>query len=99
MDLKSKKNIDSIRKKFTKFTKEIWGKELTNSVTGTTFYSKWKKTFELEEIYNNIKNKYDVIYKDSSVEKENKVNKFILIALVVSLLLNIANLALLIRIK
>ena len=73
--------------------------KLSNSVTGTTFYSKWKKTFELEEIYNNIKNKYDVIYKDSSVEKENKVNKFILIALVVSLLLNIANLALLIRIK
>ena len=84
---------------FTKFTKEIWGKELTNSVTGTTFYSKWKKTFELEELYNNIKNKYDVIYKDSSVEKENKVNKAILIALVISLLLNIVNLVLLIRIK
>ena len=99
IDLKSKKNIDNIRKRFTKFTKEIWGKELTNSVTGTTFYSKWKKIFELEEIYSNIKNKYDVIYKDSSVEKENKVNKVILIALVVSLLLNIVNFALLINIK
>lgn len=99
MDLKSKKNIDSIRRRFTKFTKEIWGKELTNSVTGTTFYSKWKKTFELEEIYNNIKNKYDVIYKDSSVEKENKVNKVILIALSVSLLLNVINLFVLMKIK
>lgn len=99
IDLKSKKNIDNIRKRFTKFTKEIWGKELTNSVTGTTFYSKWKKIFELEEIYSNIKNKYDVIYKDSSVEKENKVNKVILIALIVSLLLNIVNFALLINIK
>ena len=99
LDLKSKKNIDSIRRVFTKFTKEIWGKELTNSVTGTTFYSKWKKTFELEELYNNIKNKYDIIYKDSSVEKENKVNKIILIALVISLLLNIINLFVLIRIR
>ena len=99
MDLKSKKNMDSIRRMFTKFTKEIWGKELTNSVTGTTFYSKWKKTFELEEIYNNIKNKYDVIYKDSSVEKENKVNKVILIALAVSLLLNVINLFVLMKIK
>ena len=53
----------------------------------------------LEEIYSNIKNKYDVIYKDSSVEKENKVNKVILIALIVSLLLNIVNFALLINIK
>lgn len=99
LDLKSKKNIDSIRRMFTKFTKEIWGKELTNSVTGTTFYSKWKKTFELEKLYNNIKNKYDIIYKDSSVEKENKVNKIILIALVISLLLNIINLFVLIRIR
>lgn len=98
IDLKSKKNIDNIRKRFTKFTKEIWGKELTNSVTGTTFYSKWKKIFELEEIYNNIKNKYDVIYKDSSVEKENKVNKLILIALIISLVLNIINSAVLIKI-
>ena len=99
LDLKSKKNIDSIRRVFTKFTKEIWGKELTNSVSGTTLYSKWKKTFELEELYNNIKNKYDIIYKDSSVEKENKVNKIILIALVISLLLNIINLFVLIRIR
>lgn len=98
IDLKSKKNIDNIRKRFTKFTKEIWGKELTNSVTGTAFYGKWKKIFELEEIYNNIKNKYDVIYKDSSVEKENKVNKLILIALIISLVLNIINLVVLIKI-
>ncbi len=98
IDLKSKKNIDNIRKRFTKFTKEIWGKELTNSVTGTAFYGKWKNIFELEGIYNNIKNKYDVIYKDSSVEKENKVNKLILIALIISLILNIINLVVLIKI-
>lgn len=53
----------------------------------------------VEEIYNNIKNKYDVIYKDSSVEKENKVNKVILIALAVSLLLNVINLFVLMKIK
>ena len=46
-----------------------------------------------------LKNKYDVIYKDSSVEKENKVNKVILIALAVSLLLNVINLFVLMKIK
>ena len=99
IDLKSNKNIKSTRNKFTKFTKEIWGKELTNSVTGSAFYSKWKKTFELEQIYNNIKNKYDVIYKESSIEKENKVNKIVLIALIISLLLNIINLLVLMKIR
>ncbi len=58
-----------------------------------------EKDFAVEEIYNNIKNKYDVIYKDSSVEKENKVNKVILIALSVSLLLNVINLFVLMKIK
>ena len=99
MDLKSKKNIKSAQSKFTKFTKEIWKKELTNSVTGSAFWSKWKKVFELEEIYNSIKNKYDVIYKESSIEKENKVNKIVLIALIISLLLNIINLFMLMRIR
>lgn len=90
-EFKSKKHIDDIRNKFTKFTKEIWVNEITNSSTGTIFYNKWKEIFELQEIYDEIKNKYDVIYKELNIEKSSKINTIIVVALAVSLLLNIVN--------
>ncbi len=98
-EFKSKTDINSIRNKFTKFTKEIWLNEITNSVTGTIFYNKWRDVFELQEIYNEIKNKYDVIYKELKIEKTSKINSIIEIALAVSLLLNIVNLIVLLKLK
>lgn len=98
-EFRSRKDINSIRRKFTKFTKELWLKEITNSVTGTVFYNKWKEVFELQEIYDEIKNKYDVIYKELNIENSSRVNKVILITLVISILLNILNLATLIALK
>ena len=46
---------------------------------------------EIEKIYHNIKNKFDIAYKELNIEKENKVNKLILLALGLSLFLNIVN--------
>ena len=89
---KSRKDISRVRNKFTKFTKEIWLNEITNSLTGTVFYNKWREVFELQEIYGEIKNRYDVIYKDLNIENENILNKIVLIALIVSILLNVFNL-------
>lgn len=97
IDFENKTDINNLRKKFTKFTKEIWLNEITNSLTGTTFYNKWKEVFELQEIYDEIKNKYDVVYKELNIEKNSKTNKIILIALVISLLLNIINLITLVK--
>ena len=98
-EFKDKKDINNLRKKFTKFTNEIWLKEITNSSIGTIFYNKWKETFELQEMYDEIKNKYDVIYKELDIERTKKVNTAILIILAISLLLNIVNLLAFIKLK
>lgn len=90
-DFKNKKDIQKIRKSFCKITKEIDLAEITNSLTGTMYYNKWKEIFEIKDIYNGIKNKYDVIYKELNIDKNIKVNKFILISLIISLLLNVIN--------
>ncbi len=82
IDFKKWENINIVRTKFTKFTKEIWGKEITNSVTGTQCYKKWKKTLELSELYENIKNKYSIIFKEYTVKK-NKVTNLILVAILI----------------
>lgn len=98
-EFKSIKDINKIRKKFTKFTKEIWLEEITNSLTGTIFYNKWREVFELQEIYDEIKNKYDVIYKELNIEKSRSTNKIILVALIISLLLNVLNFIALIKLR
>lgn len=98
-ECKTKEDISYIRKKLVKFTKEIWAKEITNSDTGTNLYKTWKNTFELDELYNEIKSKYDIIYKELGINENTKVNKIIATILVISLILNIINLIALISLK
>lgn len=97
LELKNKKDIDITRKRFTKFTKQIWLKEITNSDTGSFIYSNWRKVFQLDEIYTEIKNKYDVIYKESSIEKNSKINKIMGIILALSLVSNIVSIIALLK--
>lgn len=96
---KDKKDTNNIRNKFTKFTKEIWLKEITNSAVGTIFYNKWKQVFELQEIYDELKNKYDVIYKELNIDSSKNINKIIVITLAISLLLNIVNFIALLKLR
>ncbi len=98
-EFKGKKDINIIRKNFTKFTKEIWTKEITNSETGSMLYSKWMETFELENNYDEIKTKYDVIYKDLGIKENTKTNKIITLILIISLILNVINLIALIKLR
>lgn len=98
-DFKSKNDVEMVRKSFYKFEKEIKLTEITNSLTGTMFYNKWKEIFEIQDIYNNLKNKYDVLYKELNIEKNTKANKIVLIALAVSLLLNVINFVALTRLR
>lgn len=98
-EYKNKKNINNTRKKFIKFNRELWIKEITNSETGTRLYNKWFDTFDLEKNYNEIKNKYDVIYKELGINENTKFNKIIAIVLAISLILNVFNLIALIKLK
>lgn len=91
------KNESMGRDKFIKFTKNIWIQEITNDDIGTELYKKYKNVAETEKLYEKIKNKYDIVYKELNIEKESKINKIILIALGLSLLLNIFNLIALIK--
>ena len=47
--------------------------------------------FELEKLYNEVKNKYDVLYKELNIEKNRKSTIMIAVILVISLIFNILN--------
>ena len=90
-----KRNFAQTREKFLKFTSDFWIQEITNDMEGSLMYEKWRKTLELDYLYNEIKNKYDITYKDLNIEKTNKINLAIIVILAATLTFNIINFILL----
>ena len=91
LEFKNPSKVKQARKKFVEFTKNLWIQEITEDQTGTLLNDKMQEVFELEFLYNQVKNKYDILYKELNFEKENKTTIFIMIILIISLILNIIN--------
>ena len=66
--------IKKARKEFIEFTKKIWIQEITEDKTGSLFNNKIREVLETKQLYDQVKNEYDVLYKESNFEKENKFN-------------------------
>lgn len=49
----------------------------------------WGAILKTGEVYNQVKAKYDVLYKNSNIEKTAKTNKLIVAILIALLLINI----------
>lgn len=91
LDLEFKKNkkFTNSRKKLLEFTRNIWIQEITEDDIGSMLYKKWKDTLELEYLYSNIKNKYDMEYKELNVEKSLKKGDIIIMGLLGIIMFNI----------
>ena len=91
IELKNSATIKIARKKFVEFTKNLWIQEITEDETGTLLNHKIQEVLELDNLYMEIKNKYDVFYKELNIEKDRRTTIVIGIILVISLLLNLFN--------
>lgn len=89
--------IKQTRKEFIKFTKSLWINEVTNEDIGTIFYHNLKEILELDNIYFDTKNKYDILYKEMNIEKNTKNNIFIAVLLLVSFVVNAINIIYLLK--
>lgn len=90
-EFKKIKNTRKIRDKFIEFTQSIWIQEITNDLEGSKLYQKWMEILELDMLYANAKNKYDMVYKDLKIDKANRVNYVIAVILGLLLIINIIN--------
>ena len=90
-DFKNRNNIKKARRKFIEFTKKMWIQEITDDETGTLLNHKLQEIFELEKLYAEVKNKYDVLYKELNIERNRNSLIIISVILVISLILNILN--------
>lgn len=90
-DFKYGKNLEKTRKEFIEFTKGLWIQEITSEDMGSLIYQNMKEVLEVEKIYMEAKNKYDILYRELNIEKTEKTSKFILAVLVTTLVFNILN--------
>lgn len=91
VEFKDKMTLKKARRKFIEFTKDLWIQEITEDETGTLLNDKLQEIFELEKLYNQVKYKYDIFYKELNFEKERKTTILIAVILGISLFLNIIN--------
>lgn len=78
-------------KKFIKFTNTLWISEITSNSFGQKFYKRCKEKLNLEELFAQVKTKYDIYYKKLNIEKNRVKENTILIATVMCLLIGVAN--------
>ena len=61
------------------------------------FYQYLKDVLEIEQLYDDTKNKYDILYKEMNIEKTAKNNVIITLILVITLIINAINIIFLAR--
>ncbi|MBO5413665.1 MAG: hypothetical protein J6A29_05220 [Clostridia bacterium] len=81
--------IGSVKDEFVNFTQSVWIQETTNNIDGTNIYNKYRDVLDLEYIYNDIKTKYDIYYKDLNINKNIKINYVIVMVLLAILVFNV----------
>lgn len=91
LEFKDITKIKKARKKFVEFTKNLWIQEITEDETGSLLNHKLQEVFELDKLYSEVKNKYDILYKELNIEKEKKTSIVIAVVLMISLVLNVLN--------
>ena len=87
----NKKDPKQISKRFIEFTKNIWINEVTTESLGQKIYKRCKEKLNLDELYQEVKSKYDTFYKQSKINKKIKQNIIIILLLVLSTIFEIAN--------
>lgn len=97
LDFKNATKMKNVRKEFINFTKNIWIQEVTEDESGTLFSYRIRECLGLEQLYNEVKNKYDVLYKELNIERNRNLTIVISVVLVASLIFNILNFMLLAR--
>ena len=87
-EFKNYEKIIKVRRKFAEFTNDFWSKEITDDDTGSLYYRMINESLEVDKLFEEIGRKYEVLYKDLNIEKNNRDNMIVVMLLIASLVLN-----------
>lgn len=88
-DLQKKNMLNQFKEEFEKFIQAAGIEEITNDNIGSQLECEWTGVLKINTIYLQLKNKYDMLYKNSNIEKNASTNKTIVVILVVLVIMNL----------
>lgn len=89
LDYQKASQTKSVRKEFIHFMQKLGLEEITNDTKGKIFYQKEKEILEIQKLYDKLKERYALLYKELNIEKTLHINYGIMVVLIVLLLLNL----------
>lgn len=90
-EFKENKNLEETRKKFVDFTKNLWIQEITSNDMESLYYTYLKDVLEIEKLYNEVKNKYNILYSELKIEKNQKMTSILILVLIITIIFNTIN--------
>ena len=91
LEFSKEEDLSKVRKKFVQFTKEIWTQEITDDEVGSWLNYQIAKKLDIDKMYLEVKNQYDVLYKNMKIEINSKIMICLTSVLILALIFNILN--------
>lgn len=91
LEFKISNKFEKTRDKFIKFTQNMMIEDITDENLGIELNNCWKEITNLDEVFAQTKQKYDLLYKNVNIEKTAKSNRVIAIILAILVIVNIIN--------
>lgn len=88
-DLQKKNMLNQFKEEFKKFIQAAGIEEITNDNIGSQLESEWTRVLKINIIYSQLKGKYDMLYKNSNIEKTANTNKIIVVILILLVIMNL----------
>ena len=90
-DFQNINKIKKARREFIDFTKKVWIQEITEDEAGSYFNYNITKVLDLDRFYMEIRNQYDILYKEYNIEKNHKTLRYIFISMVILIIVTVLN--------
>ncbi len=90
-EFRKTQNVANMRKKFVEFTKQLWIQEVSDEEVGSWINLEMSKKLDIDRLYFEVKNQYDVMYKDMKIERNSRIMIILEFVLFLTLIFNILN--------
>ena len=90
--LTNKYNNENCMEKLADFIKNMWSTEVTQEPFGHKIYKRCKEKLNLDDLYKDLKNNYDIFYKKAKIERCTKLVSILIGIMIICSILNISSL-------
>ena len=90
-EFRKTQDVTKVCKKFVDFTKRLWIQEVTDEEVGSWINLEIAKKIDIDRLYLDVKNQYDVMYKNMRVERNSEIMLFLVGILILTLIFNMLN--------